>query len=661
MYYTYSRWDGSQGSTPDPDELLEALADDVIADGNLESAIKRIVRWGMQPSQEPRLPGLQTLVQSLRAERQQLLDRYSLDSVMENIRDQVRDIVQTERDEMKRRLEDAGKPDVSDEDRRLLETVTQRKQAFLDELPDEPGPDAASLAQYEFLSADARARFEALTEMLQQQVLQTHYDAMRNSLQGLTGEGLQELEDMLGALNDLLRQRMDGGTPDIREFRERFGHLVPGGDTLDEMIEALRQQARQMEALLNSMSPEMRRSLEGMLQTVLGDEAIRDLLAQMAEALLYIAPPNQPAERYPFSGQESLTLQEAMDLMQRLQNLDALERQIRGAQDNGDLTEIDSEAVRRQLGDEASAAMQHLRDVEQTLQNAGYVERKDGKLELTSRGIRRIGQRALRDIFGHLERDAFGAHAVSRNGIGVDRAEDTKPYEFGDPFWLDLNHTLMNSVGREGAGTPVRLEVADFEVFRTESLTQASTVLMLDMSRSMPLRGCFVAAKKVALALNSLIRTQYPRDHLYIIGFSDLARELRPETLHQMTWGDYVYGTNMQHGFLLARRLLGRHKGQNKQIILITDGEPTAHFEGERVHFSYPPTFRTFQETLREVKRCSMEGITINTFMLERSHYLADFVNQMTRINRGRAFFATPERLGDYILVDYVANRRDRI
>jgi uncharacterized protein with von Willebrand factor type A (vWA) domain len=174
----------------------------------------------------------------------------------------------------------------------------------------------------------------------------------------------------------------------------------------------------------------------------------------------------------------------------------------------------------------------------------------------------------------------------------------------------------------------------------------------------MPLRGCFVAAKKVALALNSLIRTLYPRDNLYIVGFSDYARQLRPESLHQITWGEHVYGTNMQHGLILARRLLSRHHSSSKQVILITDGEPTAHVEGGRVHFAYPPTFRTFQETLREVGRCTREGILINTFMLERNHYLADFVDQMTRINGGRAFFATPERLGDYIVVDYVKNRQ---
>jgi uncharacterized protein with von Willebrand factor type A (vWA) domain len=280
---------------------------------------------------------------------------------------------------------------------------------------------------------------------------------------------------------------------------------------------------------------------------------------------------------------------------------------------------------------------------------------------LTARGIRRIGEKALRDIFQHLQRDAFGQHAVARQGIGADRSEDTKAYEFGDPFLLDLSGTLMQAALRHGEGMPLALHVSDFRVYRTEYLTRSSTVLLLDMSRSMPLRGCFVAAKKVAFALNSLIRTQFPRDSLYIVGFSDYARLLRPETLHQITWGDYVYGTNMQHGLILARRLLARHKGANKQIILITDGEPTAHFEGDRVQFSYPPTFRTFQETLREVKRCTAEGIVINTFMLERSHYLADFVGQLTRINRGRAFFATPDRLGDYILIDYVASKRNGV
>jgi uncharacterized protein with von Willebrand factor type A (vWA) domain len=216
----------------------------------------------------------------------------------------------------------------------------------------------------------------------------------------------------------------------------------------------------------------------------------------------------------------------------------------------------------------------------------------------------------------------------------------------------------MNSVQREGAGTPAKLQPSDFEVYKTELITQSSTVLMVDMSRSMLYNGCFAAAKKVALALDSLIRSQFPRDNLYILGFSYIATQLQPSQLPTISWDEYNYGTNMQHGFMLARQLLARHKGGNKQVIVITDGEPTAHFDEGHVRFSYPPTYQTLQETLKEVMRCTRENVTINTFMLERSPYMAGFVSEMAKINKGRAFFATPDRLGEYILVDYVANKR---
>jgi uncharacterized protein with von Willebrand factor type A (vWA) domain len=219
----------------------------------------------------------------------------------------------------------------------------------------------------------------------------------------------------------------------------------------------------------------------------------------------------------------------------------------------------------------------------------------------------------------------------------------------------------MNAVYREGIGSPVKLSPDDFEVYRTELMTQSSTVLMVDMSRSMLYNGCFTAAKKVALALDSLIRSQFPRDNLYIIGFSYVASELKPSMLPHINWDEYNYGTNMQHGFMLSRQLLGRHKGGTKQIIMITDGEPTAHFDGSQVRFSYPPTYQTLQETLKEVVRCTREQITINTFMLERSPYMAGFVSEMAKINKGRAFFSTPDHLGEYILVDYVANKRRHV
>ena len=273
----------------------------------------------------------------------------------------------------------------------------------------------------------------------------------------------------------------------------------------------------------------------------------------------------------------------------------------------------------------------------------------------------------LDDLFARLQRDAFGGHRIDRAGRGGERDETTKPYEFGDPFHLDLRGTLGNALQREEnapgrrPGRGVHLTPDDFEVYRTEQLTRTATVLLVDMSRSMLLRGCFLAAKKVAVALDTLIRTQYPRDHLSVIGFAYYAREIRPGALAELTWHGYEYGTNLQHGLLLARRILARQAAANKEIVVITDGEPTAHFENGQVEFSYPPTRATIQETLREVRRATKDGITINTFMLERSRALAEFVAHMTKLNRGRAFYATPERLGEYVLVDFVGRRTRRV
>jgi uncharacterized protein with von Willebrand factor type A (vWA) domain len=346
-----------------------------------------------------------------------------------------------------------------------------------------------------------------------------------------------------------------------------------------------------------------------------------------------------------------------MGLMDRLQDMDRLESQLERGSFRPD--DIDRRQLEDLLGPEARQALDRLRSMTEVLEKAGYIERRDRRLELTPKGMRRIGQKALREIFNQLKKSRIGQHQLANAGQGTESSEELKGYEYGDPFLMDLKETLFSSLTREGRGVPVVMHPEDFVVHRTEHSTQASTVLMIDMSRSMFLRGCFLAAKKVAIALDALIRSQFPRDRLYVVGFSNHAVELKPQSLPQIALNDYVYGTNMQHGFQLARSLLARHRG-NRQIIMVTDGEPTAHLDNGRVYFAYPPTFRTIQETLKEVRRCTRDRITINTFMLERGPYLTEFINQVTRINRGRAFFVMPERLGEYILVDYVSGRQRR-
>jgi uncharacterized protein with von Willebrand factor type A (vWA) domain len=347
--------------------------------------------------------------------------------------------------------------------------------------------------------------------------------------------------------------------------------------------------------------------------------------------------------------------------MDEMRRLDELEGELREARSFEELERLRPSDVEQLVGEDAARDLRQLQELARRLEEAGYLEREGDELRLTARAIRRIADRALGDIFRRLRRDRFGGHPDHRRGAGGDPTDESKPYEFGDPFLLDLRETLMRAMERGGPGTPVRLAAADFAVRRTEHRTRAATVVMLDMSRSMLNSGYFLPAKKVALALSALIRGQFPRDALYIVGFSLYAREFTAAQLPTLAWSEWNVGTNMHAGLVLARRLLARHPGGTKQVLMVTDGEPTAHLEEGVAEFSYPPTRRTIEETLREVQRCTRERITINTFMLEDTPWLAAFVERLTRLNRGRAFYTAPDRLGEYVLVDYVTSRRRRL
>jgi len=645
MRIRYSRWDGSQAVPDlDADDLLSAMSDDLMLDGDLWRALRRLFQQGLQHPEGQRMPGLQDLLKQLRQRRQAQLDRYDLGSALEDIKKKLAEVTQKEREGIKDRL--AG-------------TSAQQKLAELDRLPPDPARQVRELQSYDFVDPEAKRLFDELMQSLRQQMLQPLLKGMQQALQGMTPEDLRRLREMLQDLNRMLHQRAEGEEPDFQAFKDKWGQLFPGAESLDELLAQLGRQMAQMQSLLESMSPGQRRELQELMSSLfMKDERLEAAMAQLAANLEELLPLDELRHRYEFGGDEELTLREAMKLMEELQQMDQLERQMRRAESPEDLAEIDPAQVEKLLGEDAARDLDKLREIAKKLEEAGYLERRGDRLELTARAIRKIADKALRDIFTHLRRDRFGRHVVSHRGAGGDRSDDTKRYEFGDPFLLDLKETLMNAVERAGAGTPVRLSPGDFEVFRTELSTRAATVVMLDMSRSMINNGLFLPAKKVALALHALIRGQFPRDRLHIVGFSLYAREFTAEQLPSLTWTDWNVGTNMHAGFALSRQLLGREKVGNKQIVMITDGEPTAHLEGNEAEFAYPPTRRTLQETLKEVQRCTREGVTINTFMLDRSPTLTAFVQEMARINRGRAFFAAPERLGEYVLVDYVRNKR---
>ena len=272
---------------------------------------------------------------------------------------------------------------------------------------------------------------------------------------------------------------------------------------------------------------------------------------------------------------------------------------------------MDIEKIRELLGEQEAHSVELMKQLTEALEQAGYIRNKGDKFELTPKAMRMIGHKAMRDIFDQLKQGRFGSHQSRHYGAGVEMLEEAKRYEFGDPFFLDLQQTVLNAVTREGPGTPVRLQPADFDVYRTERQTQSSTVLMLDLSWSMARRGSFFAAKKVILALHSLIKTQFPRDSIYVVGFSTYARELKAEELPYITWDQSEPYTNMQQGLMVSQKLLSKHKHGSKQILMISDGEPTAHMERGQVYLGYPPSPRTITETLKEVQRCTHDGIVI--------------------------------------------------
>ena len=677
--YRYSRWDGTQEVLPlHQDDLIEDLSEHLMANGDLSAALREMVHKCVRSRSGERSKGLQDLLQQLRSHRQQLLNRYNLDSLLDGIQQNLQEIVQTERQGIQRRVAetrnryqeglakgDSAKlhPQVQERLLRRLEQQAHQNAELLDHLPKDPSGAVGQLRNYEFMDPHAKQMFDELLKRLEQQIANSYVKDLSQRLQSLTSEQSTALKELVRDLNHLLQEKIKGGEPDFDAFMNQYGQLF-GPNTpknLDELLDQLQQQAAQMQSLLDSLSPEQRESLLELSRSVLKEQELVDELEELAANLEELHPLGSLHREYPFQGDESVTLEEAMHLMEHLQKLDELEKQLRRSQQGAQLSEIDRRLLGEALGEEASQALEQLDRLTEMLKQAGYIRRAGTRYELTPKGTRKIGQKALEEIFRHLRRDRLGKHRLERRGQGGDRIEETKTYEFGDPFHLELKKTVANAVERSGPGVPIKLIPEDFEVYRTEELTRSSTVLLLDLSLSMAMRGNFLAAKKVALALDGLMRSQFPRDNLFIVGFSTYAREVKPEKMPYLSWDESDPYTNIQHGLIVAQQLLSKVKGGTKQIILISDGEPTAHLEGGQLFLQYPPSPRTIRETLKAVKRCTQQGIILNTFMLDRNTYLMEFVEQLTKLNGGRVFFTTPDRLGQYILVDYLANRKRKL
>lgn len=642
--YHYQRWDGTQdpfGFDLPVDELTKALAEDLLDGWTPDESLRRLLDEGL----DGRFPGLDALRERLARLREEAQRRGNLDSPLREIKERLDDVVATERLELS--LDDS--PDA------------RFSELSLDALPDSLGDRIRELQNYDFASARAQQDFDDLLDELRRQLLDQQFSQISQAMANPDPDELEALKNMLADLNDLFDKRAAGLGPTQAEFEAfmgEHGRFFPEQPaTFDELLEVMAARAAAASRFMASLSPEQRAELQALSEALLGDMDLQFQVDRAGRSLRDLMPDLAWDQAVDMDGRAPFGMAAGLAAVDELSRLEALERAMAQDYPGANLDDVDAEELELALGEDAARDLRRLREIEKALEKAGVVVKSQGRMELTPRGIRKIGEQALARVFDRLTAARPGDHDLpSAGGVG-ERLGSSRPWRFGDAFRLDLRRTLHNAVIRTGP-TDGRVALApdDFEVEEFERRTSVATVLLLDMSRSMPLRGHWQPAKRMALALHTLISTAYPEDHLSIVTFSDYARVVSPQDLAVVDW-EPVYGTNMEHAFSLAGRLLSKHRDASKQVLLVTDGEPTAHLEGEQVFFQWPPARETIRKTFREATRLAKSGVTINVFMLEDSPGLVAFIENLTRTVGGRVFEPRGDELGDMVVREYLGRR----
>ena len=644
MRFRYSRWDGTQdpfGPDVPAADVLEELADEILMGGGADHALQRLLRRGMRG----RFSGMDALRERLRQQREREEALLDLTGPLEDVRERLEEILERERTELSFREDDDSR----------------QREAFLDALPPDAPGRLGELREYRFADPTAQRMFDELQEHIREQVMGAYFRQMAEGMRTMSLEDIARFKDMLAELNGLIemRERGEDTQQAFEGFMSRHGGFFPDDpQTLDELLEHMARRMAAMSALMASLTAEQRDELARLAEQVMQDMDLAFEVDRLGANLRDAFPGMGwgQGEGQGFGEGLGMPMSAAVDAMERLHDYEELDRALQGDYAGASLGDVDEDAARRTLGDTAAQDLRRLKQIERMLEDAGLVQRRRGRLEVTPRGARKLGERALTQIFEELQRDREGTHEARDAGGLAEPTGATRPWNFGDHGQLAVQRTVFNAVTRSTPGEPVRLTPDDFEVVEAEQRTETATALLLDLSFSMPLRGHFIHAKKMALALHALIEGRYPHDTLYLIGFSDYARRLQPEDLTAPGF-ERVYGTNMQHAFMLAGRLLAQHPRATRQVIMVTDGEPTAHLEGEQAFFSWPPVAETIELTLAEAMRLARTDVRLNIFMLEESEGLARFMERLARVTKGRVFLMDDDRVGEFVLRDYVARR----
>ena len=642
----------------DVEELLRLLSDDYLESGDLDEAMDRLLREGFTTGDGERVEGLRALLERTRARRRELEQSADPDGEMQRYRDwldEIEAVESSELDQLAREAEASNDQRRQEVTRDLVEQKRLQRDLMSQRLPER----LAAYRQYEFVSSGAREQFERLMGELEEDVVDTYFERSKEFFGRPDPDELARTRDMMDALSTMIEQDRRGETldPTFDDFMAKFGDYFPGAQNLDDVVRAMAERAAAAEAMFNSLSGEQQSELRAMFNQMMENMELNFALHRLMANLRQATPDIDWNRAHRLRGDGPSSFAEARSAAEAMGELRHLEEFLGRADAAQGLPEVDVEAVRRNLGADAAQHVARLQKALRALKDQGFIDRTGHQLTLSAKGVRLIGQQALRDLFAQLRNSpTLGAHREASVARGGDREESSKPWEPGQPFSLHLSQTLRNAVFRQGPGTPVRLHPEDFEVEEYEATRRSSTVFAIDLSLSMAMRGNLVPAKKMVLALSQLIRSKFPRDFMAVVGFGETAAELRVQDIPALTI-DYAYGTNLQHALALSRHLMRGERGE-RQIVVVTDGEPTAHLmDNGEPFFAWPPVNETLERTMAEVLRCTKAGITINTFALDIERSQFPFVEQITRVNGGRTFYTSTDELGSYALDDFVRHR----
>ncbi|MET7461459.1 hypothetical protein [Nonomuraea sp. NPDC005501] len=655
MAYRYGEYhDGPDPLAPPYDvrAALDEMGDAILSGSTPVHALRDLLKRGLPGANDRR--GLDDMLREVRRRRRELRDSGRLDGTLEHARALLDKAIGQERAELF--------PDPSD-DARLRESE-------LDGLPDDTASAIQELSSYEWRSTAARQTFEELRDLLRREVLDTQFRGMRDALADPDPAAMERVRQMMAGLNDMLDKdaRGEHTQADFDAFMEEYGDLFPERPRdLEELVDILARRAAATQRMLASMTPGQREELNNLINQTLDQAGLSDQMRRLGESLYARRPDLAWDTPERLGGEEPLAMGDAVTALEELADLTRLESALRQDYPGARLDDIDEAAVRRALGRSAVDDLEALRRIERELEEQGYLLRRRGKLELTPKAVRRLGETALRRVFSSLDAGRRGDHDLHDAGSAGELTGSSRPWRFGDEQPIDVVRTLVNGVRNGGLrraegspGSAVRLSVDDFEVAETERRSAAAVCLLVDLSYSMALRGTWAAAKQTALALQALVASKFPQDAVQIIGFSNYARVLQPDELAGLDW-DMVQGTNLHHALLIAGRHLDRHPDFEPVVLVVTDGEPTAHLmRNGQSAFEWPPSAETLELTLAEVDKMTRRRATLNVFMLAADERLKEFVEEVARRNGGRVFSPDAERLGEYVVSDFLRLRRAR-